>query len=285
MDGLTVIAANPNLLTPSEVAFFFVTIWGFLGFALSRILHRNDIADLLWGSGIALLTLAMGFLTSSEPLHLRQWLILLLVSGWGMRLTFFLGVRNLPEPEDSRYAAWRVEWGHKEPIIALFRVFLMQSVFAVVVGGAAWGGLLARASKAPVGLWEFFFFALALGGLTIESLADLQLYQFKKSKNRAPAEVLQSGLWAWSRHPNYFGETLFWWATAALALFSVETSLQASIVIVGVLFITFLLLKVSGVPMTERGMSSRRKSDEYARYLSSTSPFVPLPPRLYAKLK
>jgi steroid 5-alpha reductase family enzyme len=273
------------LLTPLELAFYFVVGWTFCGFALSRALKRNDVADLLWGSGITFLIVSMGFLTGDAPLNPAQWLIMVLVTLWGSRLTLYLAIRNLPEPEDSRYAAWRLEWGKKEPLIALFRVFLLQSVFAVFVAAAGWGGLIDRTPELPLKGLHVILGFLSLTGLFIEAIADLQLMHFKSHQDPTHRSVLNTGLWRYSRHPNYFGEALFWLAITGLSLSVATNAGWMLLAALGSSFLTFLLLKVSGVTMTERGMRARRKSEDYESYINSTSPFIPLPPNLYQRIK
>jgi steroid 5-alpha reductase family enzyme len=260
----------------------FTAAWSSLGFLLSRRLRRNDVADLLWGSGIA--TLVWSFAPGLSNLGLIQPLILVLVALWGVRLTAFLALRNLPEPEDSRYAAWRKEWGTREPWIAFLRVFTMQTVFALVVGMPAYLKLTHLSSAAPLTRIDAAFATLAFLGLLTEAVADAQLHRFRRS-NPGQHRLMDQGLWRYSRHPNYFGEIIFWWGICGLGISSLETGAIGGCLL-GTAFITFLLLKVSGVPMTERGMAKRRGA-EYERYLAETSPLIPLPrgwyPRFFKK--
>jgi len=277
---------DPSKLTPvftlAETLLFFLVSWTFAGFMFSRLLRRNDIADLLWGSGIMLLSVSVAFLTGDAPLNLIQWVAISLVSLWGLRLTLFLAVRNLPEPEDSRYAAWRKEWGPREPVIALLRVFLLQTCLAIPVSAAAWAKLLERSPHAIPSVWDGMAVGAALIGLVIESVADLHLYLYRTRRRASGATghgVLTTGLWSWSRHPNYFGESLFWWGIACIGIFS-GTWIQALLSLAGAGLIHFLLLRVSGVIMTERGMKSRRQAPEFERYLQETPRFIPLPPSI-----
>ena len=255
---------------------FFTLAWSAFGFLLSRLLRRNDVADLLWGSGIA--ALVWSFAPGIQNQSIVQALTLSLVTLWGARLTIFLARRNLPEPEDSRYAAWRKEWGTREPWIALLRVFTMQTIFALGVGMPAYLKLTSPTSAGGLTLWDGAFASLALLGLLLETVADAQLHRFRRARIGSHG-VMDQGLWRYSRHPNYFGEVVFWWGVCGLGIHTLGSGAIAGSLL-GTLFITFLLLKVSGVPMTERGMTKRR-GPEYERYLAETSPFVPLPRGLY----
>ena len=276
-------------MTPLRVILGFLVLWPVVGFLLSRVLRRNDLADLLWGSGIAVLVGAVGLPTIQEWEAWQRALVTLVLL-WGLRLSVFLSFRNLPEPEDSRYAAWRKQWGKKEPLYAFFQVFGLQAVLAV---GVALPALLkvVRPETALVSLGaggqrvDLFFVFVAAAGLVIETVADAQLFIFRRRRHADRAAkkgehpVLRSGLWAWSRHPNYFGETLFWWGITGIGFFGLPWMLQLGSLL-GAALITFLLLRVSGVPMTEKGMGQRR-GEEYRRYLAETSTFWLIPPCVY----
>jgi steroid 5-alpha reductase family enzyme len=260
------------------VAFFIIT-WTFLGFMVSRLLQRNDIADLMWGTGITTLTLAIGLLTGTVPLNPTHWLTMTLVAVWGLRLTLYLAARNLPEPEDTRYAEWRKEWGPREPLIALARVFLLQTVLAVLVGAAAWAKLVNRSADTMPSAWDGITLGFALIGLSFEILADHQLMNYRSSRKASGQSghgLLARGLWSCSRHPNYFGETVFWWGIALTGIHAGDWRMALGS-IGGAALITFLLLRVSGITLTDRGMKSRRPEPEYRKYLEETPAFFPLP--------
>ena len=256
----------------------FFLVWPFLGFALSRILRRNDVADLLWGTGIAALAWLVALPHWGE-LTRAQLFLLTLVSMWGLRLTAHLAVRNLPRPEDQRYVDMRNRWGRTEPLNAYLRVFLLQSALAIFVALAAWWKL-----RAPLGLGDPLTWidqgavALAVIGLGVETSADFTLLSHMNRAHPKPP-VLRSGLWAWSRHPNYFGETVFWWG---VSLVGIRSGLDL-LGLLGALLITWLLLRVSGVPLLDA--RTRTRGPEHQAYLAEVSGFIPMPPSLWRKIR
>jgi steroid 5-alpha reductase family enzyme len=185
-----------------------------------------------------------------------------LVTLWAARLALHIGVRNAGKPEDVRYQGLRARW---QPFWwkSLFVVFLLQGALLLVV--AAPIGIAARGPDL-VALALFGF------GLVVESVADLQLALFKRDPHNA-GRVMDRGLWAWSRHPNYFGEMLLWWGLGLLAL----SAPYGPLALIGPATITFLLLRVSGVPMLEATVKQRRPG--YVDYVARTPAFWPRPPR------
>ena len=190
------------------------------------------------------------------------------VVAWALRLSAHLAVRNWNAPEDRRYAAIRAR---HEPGFAwksLYLVFGLQAVLAWIVAAPLAVGL---GAGAPVGGAWVFGLALAIAGVTIEALADSQLSAFKARAWDANT-VLDSGLWRYSRHPNYFGECCFWWGVFAMAIRPGYWW-----IVVSPLLMTFLLLRVSGVALLERDIAERRPA--YRDYAARTPAFVPWIPR------
>jgi steroid 5-alpha reductase family enzyme len=186
---------------------------------------------------------------------------------WGIRLSWHIGKRNLTKSEDARYAAWRTEWGNTIYWRSYLKVFVLQSVLMVLVALP-----LIAVNGNPIGGWEFFdTFGLLLFtyGFVTEILADKQLSDFLSEPSNK-GKVLDTGLWATSRHPNYFGEVTLWWG---IGLMSVAGGWWA---LIGPAVITYLILHVSGVPMLETKMASDPK---YSEYLTKTSRFFPAKPR------
>lgn len=234
----------------------------------SLILRDASIVDLFWGPIIALAT-AVAFAASSGS-GLRKLVVLSLVVVWAARLSVYLAHRNLGHGEDRRYVAFRERFGDRFWLISLGYVFLFQAAVAWVValpllavmaqaGNPGWGWL------DGLGLALFFF------GLTYETVADLQLARFKRGA-RDETAVLDSGLWRYCRHPNYFGEFVLWWG---LGLFGLAADAWWSVV--GPALLTFLLLRVSGVAMLERTIGNRRPA--YDDYRRRTNAFIPGRPR------
>lgn len=243
-------------------------------FLIALITRNNTVADVGWGLAFVLATLVSLYM--NQFVVTRQILVTLLVAIWGVRLSTHLFVRTWGMPEDWRHAAHRQRWGRHWLFHTFFRVFIGQGVLAIVIiSPVLWvntyGGPQLGARDA-VGL------VIWLIGFLFEFIADFQLTRFKTDP-KSRGKVLDSGLWRYSRHPNYFGEATMWWGIYLIAL-SVP---GAGITLVGPLLITYMLLRVSGVPLLEKRFEG---SPAYRRYQETTSPFIPLPPhKPFAPLK
>lgn len=193
-------------------------------------------------------------------------IVSLMILMWGMRLSYHIYLRNLGKPEDFRYANWRKEWGRHQPIIAFFKVFMLQGTIMWIIGLPVMfvfsGKNLSPGWTGSTGLLLFLF------GLTFEGIADSQMKRFKQFPDNH-GKIITSGLWKYSRHPNYFGEALLWWG---IGIYSYSVS-GYWFSFISPLIITLLLRYVSGVPMLEEKYKDRKDFREYA---SKTSIFVPL---------
>lgn len=234
-------------------------------------LARRDagIADTCWGPGFVLL--AGIYASGTEGWSGRSWLVVALVAVWGIRLALHIHRRNRGRPEDPRYAAWREAAGRSFWWRSLFKVFLLQAAIMWIVSAPL---LVAVSGPAP-GAWT----ALDVGGAALwaigfafETIGDAQLAAFKRDPaNRG--KVFDRGLWRYTRHPNYFGDATVWWG---LYLFAASVPGGAWTVF-SPLLMTFLLLRVSGVSLLEKGLQESKPG--YAEYVERTSAFFPLPPR------
>lgn len=192
-----------------------------------------------------------------------------LVIAWSARLCVYLTRRNRGRPEDRRYRAIRERNQPHYELKSLVIVFTLQAFLAWII---ALPILPVLKSGAPWGWLDTLGTAVFLFGLGFEAVADAQMARFRAAPARS-GEVLDQGLWRYSRHPNYFGEFVLWWGFYLLAL-----GAGAPVwIVVSPLLITFLLLKVSGVPLLERDMADRRPA--YRNYIARTSAFIPRPPR------
>jgi steroid 5-alpha reductase family enzyme len=236
-------------------------------FVLSLIKKRNDVADVAWGLGFVFITWASFFISGTYGV--RGLLVGILVSLWGLRLAIHIHKRNKGKVEDYRYLAWRKEWGRWFFIRSYFQVYILQGalLFLVVLPVL----LINKNSVSAFGFLDIIGVAIWLFGFYFEAVGDAQLARFiKNSENKG--KLMQSGLWAYTRHPNYFGEVTQWWGLWIVAL-SAPNGLFG---IVGPLTITFLILKVSGIPMLEKKMALNPEFDNYQKRVSI---FFPLPPR------
>lgn len=241
-----------------------------IGFALwiaSRIKNDVGIVDSFW----SLMILAAGIcflLITDTTITERHGVVLLLLTAWALRLAVHITWRNWGQEEDNRYQTIRENNQPNFEFKSLYIVFLLQALLALIV---ALSLMSIFSSETAINNLDYIALALWFTGMFFETVGDLQLARFKASdKNRG--EVLNSGLWRYSRHPNYFGEFCIWWA---FFLFALASGYWWSIV--SPLLITILLLKVSGVSLLESTISERRP--EYAGYCRTTNAFFPWFPK------
>jgi steroid 5-alpha reductase family enzyme len=195
-------------------------------------------------------------------------LVLVLVTVWAVRLAAFLAARNWNAPEDHRYQAIRARNQPHFEWKSLYLVFGLQGLLAWLVSAPL---AAAVASPAPLGPLDWIGGLLVAFGIVFEAVADAQLARFRRDPASA-GRVLDSGLWRWSRHPNYFGECCVWWGFYLLAV-----AAGGAWTVFAPLLMTLLLLRVSGVALLEKDIGERRPA--YRDYVARTSAFIPWPPR------
>lgn len=239
-------------------------------------LQIDDVSfvDSFWGGGMALLALA-SWLRLAEPGPLATLLMAMTVL-WGGRLAIHLYRRWRREGEDPRYARMmrKPREQGRFAIAALTKVFLGQAVLLFVVSSPAQAGIVAAGGVQPISGLALVGFALWLIGIVFEWVGDWQLARFRADPANK-GEVMDRGLWRYTRHPNYFGDACAWWGiwlAAASAGWWI-----AAWTVAGPLFLTFTLTRWSGKPLLEAGMAKRRPG--YADYVRRTSGFFPLPPK------
>ena len=249
-----------------------VLIMMFGGWLISLIYRNVTVVDSLWGMGFVLIAWITFLL--SDGFGTRSLLLAVLVSAWGLRLCYYLSRRNWGKGEDPRYGTWREKSGERFWFVSLFKVFVLQALFMWVISIVIQIGQMA---PAPARLtWLDGFGALVwIIGFVFETVGDWQLARFKADPS-TKGKVLESGLWAYTRHPNYFGEFLIWWG-----LYLITLSTPGSWwTIICPIIITAVLLKMTGIPLTEKVLVERRPG--YGDYIKRTSAFVPWFP---AKMK
>lgn len=244
---------------------FVLQVFYYCVFALAILRKRNDIADIAWGIGFILVAL-MALLLSLN-FSTRYLLLLIMVAIWGTRLGVHIFLRNKGREEDWRYRNWRKTWGKWWELRAYLHVFLVQaSLLLIIAVPIIWTAVYAFE---PLGFLDYLGLSVWLIGFLFEAIADYQLLKFKNKKENKD-KIMQTGLWKYSRHPNYFGETLLWWGVFLISLAAKDGFLT----IFGPLTITYLLTSVSGVPMLEKKYKNNK---QYQAYAQKTSVFLPLP--------
>jgi steroid 5-alpha reductase family enzyme len=232
--------------------------------------RRRDasLVDPFWGTGFVLVAWIARSL--NEPTSSRVLLLSILTTVWGLRLSIYLLWRNWGRGEDHRYAAMRANHGNRFWWVSLFSVFLLQ-------GGLLWIISLpiqvaaANDMGTPLGWLDGIGIGLWAVGMYFEALGDWQLTKFQRDlRNRG--QVLDRGLWRFTRHPNYFGDFCVWWG-----LYLIAAAGGAGWTIGSPLLMSLLLMRISGVTLLESTILERRP--DYAAYKSRTNAFFPGPRR------
>jgi steroid 5-alpha reductase family enzyme len=262
--SLTLLAANAAL-----VLALMTLLW-----VASVRLRDASLVDPWWSMAFLLVAAHTTLRTGLTP---GKALLLAAVAAWALRLFLHLFLRSRGKPEDPRYAGFRAKYGPERYWwFSFFQVFLLQGALVVVISAPLQlAGAAARPD--PISATDLLGLALFAAGFAVESVADAQLARYRTARAAggpgAPGPVLDTGLWRFSRHPNYFGDALLWWG---FWLFALDAPWGWATVFAPALM-TFLLVKVSGVAMLDALMAARKP--EYAAYMGRTSGFVPLPPR------
>jgi len=275
-----VIAATVTLLRNSMFeqtmsAFFLVgvavIVYITLIFIMSQLVDRLDIVDIAWSGGFIVAAIT-SFLFNMYGLEIG-WNIQTIVTGlvlvWGLRLAYHILRRVMSTREDGRYVALRKSWKGSVALNAYLRIFLTQGVLATVISIAV---IYINISEPQEVNWIVYAGVLIwLIGFLFESVGDEQLKKhLANPKNKG--KLMTSGLWKYTRHPNYFGEATQWWGIFVIAL-----SLPFGwVAIITPAAITYLLLFVSGVSLTEQRFEGR---PGWSTYKKRTSIFIPRPPK------
>jgi len=235
---------------------------------VSLAIKNASIVDIVWGLGFVAVAWAVRL--TEDGVVARQNLLVAMVSLWGLRLGGYLFWRNHGNGEDYRYRAMRKHWGARFPIVSLLTVFTLQGALMWTV---SLGVQLAQGSDSPdLGLLALLGVLLWLVGVFFETVGDAQLARFKKDPANA-GQVMNRGLWRFTRHPNYFGDACVWWG---IALVAAETG-PGRWGLLGAAVMNVLLVRVSGVALLEKSLSKRKPG--YEEYVRRTSSFFPLPPK------
>jgi steroid 5-alpha reductase family enzyme len=235
---------------------------------VSLVLKNSSIVDIFWGAGFVLLAWFY-FAYSPDGYLPRKLLVTSLVTLWGLRLSFYILWRNWGKPEDFRYQVWRRESGRIWWWKSYFQVFILQGLLMWVISTP----LLAAQMGSLPGRFTALYIAGAIVwgiGFFFETAGDLQLVAFK-SDPANKGRVMDRGVWRFTRHPNYFGDSAQWWGFFLLA-----AAAGGWWTIFSPLLMTSLLLRVSGVALLEKSLETR---PGYKEYVERTSAFIPWFPR------
>ena len=251
------------LLIEVIVVVIYMTVW----FIIAQALRRNDVADVAWGTGFIVVALSTMILT--EGIAPRGLFVMFLVMLWGVRLACHIFFRNRGKDEDSRYKKWKQGWGKHAVVRAYFQVFFLQGLLIVVISLPV--TIVVKSAQNSLSVFDVFGVCIWFAGFAFEAVGDYQLMKYKRNPANK-GKIMMQGLWKYTRHPNYFGEVALWWGVYFIAL-SVPWGWAT---ILGPVTITYLILKVSGIPLLEE---KYKDNPEFLKYKKRTSAFFPLPPR------
>lgn len=239
-----------------------------IAFFIAQAKENNGLQDVAWGFGFVVVALYTYFFSETESLN--GLVITVFVILWGGRLGYHLFKRNWNSPEDRRYVAMRKGWIEKDKnvrLTAYVNIFMFQMLLLLIIVQPVM--LVNTRPGNGLNIINYIGIAVWIVGYFFEVVGDAQLKKFKEDPNNK-GKLMTKGLWAYTRHPNYFGEATMWWGIFLVSL--VEPI--SFIGIIGPVAITFLLLKVSGVPMLEKKYEGREDFEEYKK---RTSKFIPMP--------
>ena len=231
--------------------------------------HDASLVDRMWPVFIAAAALVCWRLLPSHGAR-GDWM-LALVLAWALRLGVYITRRNWGHGEDRRYQAIRARHEPNFGLKSLYLVFALQALLAWIVAAPF---LVGMAAVRPFGAVDAVGAALAAFGIAFEAIGDAQMGRFKADPSHR-GQVMDRGLWRFTRHPNYFGEACVWWGFAVMAV--AGSGLAGAWCLVSPLVMTFLLLKVSGVALLEQDIAERRPA--YRDDIARTPAFFPGRPR------
>jgi steroid 5-alpha reductase family enzyme len=236
---------------------------------VSLLLKNSSIVDIFWGFGFVT-TGWLYFVLTPDGWMMRKWIVMILATIWGMRLTIHVLLRNFGKAEDFRYQKWRSEAPRTWWIKSLFKVFILQGFLMWIISAPL---LAAQISPLPSRLTVFDIVGILFWftGFFFEAVGDAQLVKFRANPENK-GKVLTTGVWSYTRHPNYFGDATQWWGYFMLAL-----SAGGWWTVFSPIIMTLFLIKVSGVVLLEKTLIKEKPG--YAEYVAKTSAFIPWFPK------
>ncbi|UCC20348.1 MAG: DUF1295 domain-containing protein [Promethearchaeota archaeon] len=266
-----------NMLIIIGYSALFLLFYLLIAFIVGTAKKNNGLMDIFYGPGffvVALTSIILSIIFTNQ-VDIRQIIITILVFMWAMRLATYVFIRNRGKPEDYRYQAMRKRWGNKVVLKSFYRIYIFQGIVIFIVAFPVW---FVNISENPsIEILGFSGITLWLGtiiwliGFLFETFGDYQLYKFKQNPDNK-GKVMDQGLWKYTQHPNYFGEVTQWWGIFIIAL-AVPFGF---ISVIGPIFITYMIIKVSGIRLLNQRY---RADDKYAEYKKRTSVFFPWFPK------
>lgn len=258
-----------NFLEIYLIGFGFVMVLMTLIWILSIRMKNASIVDPFWSIGF--IVSGVIYFLYTEGFHIRKIIILSLLVIWGFRLAIYLGWRNIGKPEDYRYQQFRQDYGpDRYWWFSFFQVFLLQGFLLWLVSVPILTAMYFGDNSA-LGIFDYLGLLLWVIGFIFEAVGDYQLVRFKSNPENK-GKLLTSGLWKYTRHPNYFGDACLWWG---FGFFSISVGYYLPLL--GPLLMSLLIIKVSGVAMLERTLKCTKPG--YDEYVKRTNSFIPWFPK------
>jgi steroid 5-alpha reductase family enzyme len=249
--------------------FLIIMLMMTLLWVVSVIIKNVSIVDLFWGLGFVFVSLF--YFLNTDGYSPRKIILILLVTLWGLRLSIYLAWRNIGKGEDFRYRQFRKKYGENRYWwISFFQTFLLQGILMWLISVTLLAAQYYNLNNS-LGILDYVGIILWITGLFFETTGDIQLARFKADPANK-GKVLDTGLWRFTRHPNYFGDSAVWWGYGFICLAS-----GSYLPVLGSVLMTALIIKVSGVALLEKSLTDQKP--QYKEYIEKTSAFLPWFPK------
>lgn len=250
-----------------QILFSFIFIWVYMSLVYLIAIKKDDLSiiDIAYGPGFVVAGIAQMLFAKGIGSHFI--LSFVLISFWALRLALQIGIRKIGKGEDYRYTKMREDFGSKWKLISYIKIFLFQGLLILIIESPLF--ITSLESEKPLGILAYIGIILWIWGFFWETIGDIQKYNFKKAGNKG---IIQTGLWRYTRHPNYFGEITMWWAIFLIVL---EVPF-GWLGIISPILITTLLITFSGIPLLEKKYED---DPEFMRYKKKTSVLIPWFPK------
>ena len=250
-----------------QILFSFIFIWVYMSLVYLIALKKDDLSiiDIAYGPGFVVAGIAQMLFAKGIGPHFI--LSFVLISLWALRLALQIGVRKIGKGEDYRYTKMRKDFGSNWKLISYFKIFLFQGLLILIIESPLF--ITSLESGKSLENWAYVGIILWVWGFFWETIGDIQKYNFKKTGKKG---IIQTGLWKYTRHPNYFGEITMWWAIFLIVL---EVPF-GWLGIISPILITTLLIAFSGIPLLEKKYEN---NPEFIRYKKRTSALFPWFPK------
>ncbi len=242
-------------------------------FIISHLRKNHSVADIAYGPTFIFAAIGLIIIQLSKaPLSIYTYILFVLIFIWAVRLSYRLYKRNHGKPEDFRHKEQRERWEKKGKTYANIRSYIQLFLIrGFIISIILLPFTISLASSHEPSVWLFIGLLIWIVGFYFETVGDRELDEFMKTKEKHGKEIIDSGLWKYSRHPNYFGESLMWWAIAVIGISATYSILP----IISPLLITSLMLFVTGVPMIEKRFAGNPQWESYKKKTNKFLPFRP----------